>query len=190
MIKNSKVQWIIVSLLLLVPAMIFYAIENPDSWIAYALFIEPSYNKIKFGYPMMENFRSYTSVENVSTDLKYEYGDFKGVSQTLSDGTEKPPYELYTLEVAGYVYLDHTGLLSLIFFNDRLCSLIFYPDNPDSFKDALIKESHYELRLFKPIQVEPHIELEYDKDPAKRIFFRWEDRRLIAEQRAWIMRHS
>lgn len=190
--EKNKLQWILITLVVLIPYLIFYGLEHPDSLIARCLWMEPSYVKVRKGEAMMDAFVSYSSAEDVLTQLNF-YSELNVDTSTvdLGSGRYGPPSKRYIVNVAHYVNLDVEGFLSFVFFNDRLSSMIFYPQNPLTYKENLMKDQNLKVRLNERIKVGPHMTLEYKEElSSQKIYFKWEDQRLKAEENAWMMRHS
>lgn len=186
---SSKLQMAIVIAAVLIPTLFFYAIENPASTVAYVLFIEPSYVKKRVGYPMMD-FRSYNSVKEVETDLRALGFDFTALAKNLSEGKSLPPYKLYTIEVDHYMHLGYPGRLTMVLFNNRLSQLIFYPDQPAPYKIILQKKTNRVFKERTKNRIYQYVTLSIGNNKDDKTYFKWEDQRLMAEQKAWTMRHS
>jgi len=186
--ENAKLQWLLIGAVFSLPFIIFYAIENPTSTIAMVLFIEPSYTKIKKGYPILDDFESYSSVEEVTSDLALHNYQFTVSAKNLGQGPK--PYELKTVDVRYFVHLDQPGALKLIFFNDRLSHATFFPHSVEDYKEELDAELRKPLSLNETRPLGHYILLKFGIEGVDRYYFRWEDRRLITEEMAWQMRYS
>ncbi len=187
--ENVRLQWIVIAVIVLIPFVIFYAVENPTSNVAMVLFIEPSYTKVKKGLPIIDEFNSYVSLDDLTYDLTYKHYQYSVSNKNLSQG-QKKPYELNTVSVRNYVHLDQPGELALTLFNDRLSYAVFYPYDEEAYKEEIDHSLKRALKFNETRHLNPYISLHYGKDLDGRFFFRWEDRRLVTEELAWRMRHS
>ncbi len=186
---NIKLHWLILGIVFAIPFLIYYAVENPNSVVAKVFFIEPSYIKMRKGFQLMEGFESYSSLEDVTYDLK-QRGVSSRVSSRLLTTTPQKPYVLQTMEVSGYVYQGNVGHLKAIFFNDRLSGVQFFPNDPDDMRTILMQQYKKRIDLNKKLKISTYINLRYFKEKDDRYVFSWEDRRLVAEELAWLMRNT
>jgi hypothetical protein len=103
--------------------------------------------------------------------------------------SSRPPFEIFTAEVHGYMHDGFKGDLRLMFFNNRLMSTWFYPDDPASYRRA-VSTAVPALKDHESTKVLPFTVISIAKDYRGKQYFRWEDSRLQKEMSVWINRYS
>ena len=142
--------------------------------------------------PLIGNFRSYTSVEEVKNKLNndgYHFTEKEERANTLPG--ERPPFHIVILKVNNYKNLDSEGILELYFLNDRLSQAVFYPEDSDKYWNQLTQEKSSKITIPPYTTIERYPEAispPLKSDIPKRI--RFFDERLREEQSIWIMRYS
>lgn len=145
---------------------------------------------------LMDVYRSYESEPQVTRQLSA--AGLQWTAERLHvEGTRKyPTYKIDTLTVRGYRHLDYPGTLSLEFFNDRLSTLVFRPDDPQSYSKRLrqtgVIMERQSLSTWQRQVGNLRISTNHiyaGSDVGKTLntvpFFSWEDIRLTAQAREW-----
>ena len=140
---------------------------------------------------LVDDIRSYSRVDQVRTLLgdvaaKWEVVENSGQA---SSKDSRPPFQIYTALVHGYEHLGFKGDLKLTFFNDRLMSAVFYPNDFAGYVSRA-SVTFPDLREKKSVQVPPFTQVTLGTDYQQRRYVSWEDVRLVEEMSIWIKRYS
>ncbi len=139
--------------------------------------------------PLLGPFESYTSPADVRRSLPAQLPWRLVTDSRLPPGDPRPAYDWLTVSLAGYADLDRTGELVLTFFNDRLASTTFYPDDPEGYMARLgISALRYDTGA--EVRRPPFTLIRAATDYHGRRFVSWEDERLRRQADRWIMRFS
>lgn len=145
---------------------------------------------------LMGSFRSYDSEDQVAQQIA-RGGQEPAVERIHVEGTSNyPPYKLDTLKAMEFVHRGQSGRLILDFFNDRLASVTFQPDDPKAYLRLLERTGVKFKRevLSRWAQEEGNLRIStniiYATSKVGRTldtppYVRWEDRRLTAQSRQW-----
>lgn len=95
------------------------------------------YRQVQAGVPILDGFRSYASLADVSAALTG--GGYRWTHTPLHKppSPKYPPRDLDTLRVADYRHLGVAGDLRLEFFNDRLYEAHFAPRDAEQYRQRL-----------------------------------------------------
>lgn len=134
-----------------------------------------------------------TSYQTIS-DVRSALGPLTEKWEILEDSgkgakSSRPPFEIFTAVVHGYTHEGFRGSLRLMFFNNRLMSTWFYPDDPASYRKAL-SVAVPALKERESINVAPFTLISIATDHQGKQYFAWEDSRLQKEVSIWIKRYS
>jgi hypothetical protein len=112
----------------------------------------------------------------------------------LASGDPRPRFDILQVSVPGHVHLGLRGELKLRFFNDRLSSAWFYPDDVRGYLDALagagVKVIEAAPDTEQKVAVAPYTNVWATRDFGDRLYVGWEDKRLSDQERRWIERYS
>ena len=138
---------------------------------------------------LLDTFYSYTSVAEVEQTLRKVGLSWSIIENShLPAGDRRPRFDILTLSVAHFHDLGHVGELQLRFFNDRLMSAWFFPN--DSIGFARLLESRLKISLTTEVTIRPFTRIWTQKDYKGRIYFGWEDTRLANEESLWLQKYS
>jgi|GEM_PF-5782421 len=88
--------------------------------------------------PLTLSLSSYASLQEVALQLGTKQTDLEVEEDSATPRSDqRPPYHRMVVIVRGVVDFNVTGSAQLIFFNDRLSSVRFYPQDPDAYKKRL-----------------------------------------------------
>lgn len=138
--------------------------------------------------PLTAGFNSYASLAEVKRGIIAGLPITVIEDSQLPPGDQRPPFNILTLSVP-FTHLEQRGELQIKFFNDRLKSTWFYPQNMQRYVEML---NHTEVK-FGPdgsCLIAPYTRITKGKDYRDREYVRWEDVRLQKESNEWIKRHS
>jgi len=132
---------------------------------------------------LLGGLKSYSAPEEVRTAmaaLKWQVLEDSGGSPRDS----RPAFHVLTLVVSPFKDHGCVGELRLEFFNRRLMSTWFYPEDPSAYRAA--------VQPFPATGVvggelrSPRLRVWSASDYRKRVYFAWCDERLLREQERWI----
>jgi hypothetical protein len=140
---------------------------------------------------LVDGISSYISISEARELLGILAAKWEVVEDSGREPTKdsRPPFRFYTALVRGYEFLGFKGDLKLTFFNDRLMTSVFYPDDFTGFVRS-VSTSLLGLVEKKSAHVLPFTEVTLGIDHQKRDFISWEDVRLTKEMSIWIKRYS
>ncbi len=139
---------------------------------------------------LIGDLKSYQTISDVRSSLgplaeKWEVLEDSGKGSKSS----KPPFEIFTAVVHGYVHEGFRGDLRLTFFNNRLMSTWFYPDDLAGYRKALnVKIPALAER--ESIKIPPFTVILVATDYRGKRYVAWEDSRLQEQMSMWIKRYS
>jgi len=143
--------------------------------------------------PLLGSLPSYATVDDIRQ--RHGSGAWTVVGNShLPTGDPRPRFDMVRVSIPGYVHLGHRGDLELTFFNDRLSSAWFYPDDDRGYLAALardgveVAESDWETE--PAVVVAPYTRVWTTRDFRGRVYVGWDDSRLVEQQRRWIERYS
>ena len=137
---------------------------------------------------LLPGFRSYESISVVSKHLGDQASRVKVTEDSkLPASDRRPRFDIYTVEVPDREFCGEKGTLRLLFFNDRLASTWFYPEQSESCLQHL--RSSGIMVSDKQTTVGDTI-IWSSTDYKGRRYVAWEDRRLREEQDRWISKYS
>ena len=128
---------------------------------------------------LISDIKSYQSIEYVKNQLVgdgYEW-NVKEDSK-LPKNDSRPPFNMLTVSIKKYGYLSHSGELVLFFFNDRLMSTWFYPDDVSGFAKELKDYLGVDIIGYPGITYGKYTKIWQYEDFQNRIYIGWHDIRL------------
>jgi hypothetical protein len=131
--------------------------------------------------------RSYSDPENVAAALGHPVWQVTERSG-LKAGDKRPPFNILSVVVAPYHDRGCDGELHLTFFNSRLESASFYPDDVGAYRARL---GAFPSRDVHGGEVRKrYLRVWNAVDYKGREYFLWGDDRLMEQQKRWIERFS
>ncbi len=145
---------------------------------------------------LIDSFRSYDGQQPVAQQLRAAAFAWSVERLHVEGSNDYPPYKLDTFRVRDYRHLGHAGQLKLEFFNDRLWSATFTPNEPEAYLRRLARDgvqlrkaavSVWErqdgnLRIASNIiYATSNVGRTLNTEP----YASWEDMRLSAQSRQW-----
>jgi hypothetical protein len=139
---------------------------------------------------LVGGLQSYQTISEVRSSLgplaeKWEVLEDSGKGAKSS----RPPFEVFTAVVRGYMHEGFKGELRLTFFNNRLMSTWFYPEDPASYRRVL-SAAFPNLKERESTNVAPFTLISIATDHRGKRYFAWGDSRLQKEMEIWIRRYS
>jgi hypothetical protein len=125
---------------------------------------------------LFDGLKSYTSIKEFEATIKEKSDTLIIVENSGLDSNDKrPPFDIYTVKIPTYTSGNKTGRLQATFFNNRLVSLSFAPLNKDQFEKEFQESTNCCIQTTINL---PKTE------------YRWADRELDGEMRAWINKYA
>ena len=107
----------------------------------------------------------------------------------LPEGDTRPPFDILTVSVGHFEHLHQVGELRLDFFNRRLVSTWFFPQDGQAFL-ATLRAHGIDLIGRHELSVAPYTRIWTAKDYRGKMYVAWEDTRLRNQSNRWIERYS
>lgn len=139
---------------------------------------------------LIDNFKSYQTIKNfekhflIKTDSIIVFED-----SSLPETDTRPEFSIYTLLLPEYQIENISGKLKVSFFNDRLMSVWFYPNDIKKFEDYLRNTHNITLENKKSITISC-VEISRQIDAEGNEYFKWSDLKLTQEQNDWIAQYA
>lgn len=139
---------------------------------------------------LIDNFYSYQTIADFEKEIKNSYETIIVIENSkLSDTDKRPPFDIYTISIPEFKHLGLSGQLRASFFNNRLQSIWFYPDNVDEYLKELDNDLKINLKEEKEIRIDC-VSITKWTDFKDDLYFSWTDTRLQQEQNDWISKYS
>lgn len=138
--------------------------------------------------PLMEDFESYASIQEVTAKLPKDLAVKVVADTSLAKNSSQPPYKIHSISVAPYEHLNHLGTLQLTFYNDRLMQSAFYPEKFKSYVST-VEQTGLVLQ-FGAETVRGNTVIWQGKDDDQYRFVGWADKRLRQQQQRWLVRYN
>lgn len=103
---------------------------------------------------------------------------------------KRPPFNRLVLGLRDFVDLDVHGHANFYFFNDRLSSIRFYPDDYEKYKAQLSKTQHQNFDAASEITISRYAKIRIGKDAFGKAYVAFEDIKLESELTRWIAKYS
>jgi hypothetical protein len=106
----------------------------------------------------------------------------------LGPDDQRPPYTLVSVSVS-YSHLGYAGTLELDFYNDRLMTAMFCPDNFEGYLQNLAAEGLTGDRD-RDVAIPPATLIRWAKNSMHGSCVQWTDKRLQDQESRWVMKYS
>lgn len=145
----------------------------------------------------------YLKVEGVRTNLALDlpsystFSEVKGLLNLRDDQVEvlddshtpqtsrRPQFKIFTIKIENFEIAGYRGDFALSFFNDRLESTWFYPEDFEGFVNSLdLDRSALESR--QGVMKKPFTRIGINTDFQKKSYIEWKDMRLNEQKMDWI----
>lgn len=136
---------------------------------------------------LLDGFKSLTAVEEIKI-LKTTDGLEVIENTGLAESDTRPPFNIYTVSIP-FKHLEIDGKIVFHFFNNRLMSTWFYPNDKIAYLEKL-KLKGIDLTVKTELDTEKYTRVWKYIDYKNNFYVGWEDIRLRDEQHAWIARYS
>jgi hypothetical protein len=144
--------------------------------------------------PLMDDFASYASFDEIRQRNLGEV-DWKVAHESKGPARDGVPrYDTLSVAISGYAYRGQVGDVVLGFLNDRLATVLFFPQDADACLAALNRSGlgvqFREAGDAGDTAVPPYTRLWCTRDWQGRVYIGWEDTRLAAQMKWWIERYA
>ena len=139
---------------------------------------------------LIGDFSSYQTLIDFETLLN-EKADTLIVFENsrLSDSDTRPEFSIYTVIIPNFTMTIGNGKLRASFYNDRLMSVWFYPDDISEFEEILNSKYGISLNENETI-ITDCVKIHKWKDLEGNIDFGWTDLKLSNDQNSWISKYA
>ena len=135
--------------------------------------------------------RSRQTVAEAQRELQTSQAEWSVIEDSsLPPDDPRPPFDITTVSLAPFEHLGVTGELVLEFFNDRLVSVRFYPEQPRRYLEVLAESEAIDLSDRRGPTSRGGATIEKARDHRGRTYVIWSDPRLVRKRQRWVMRHS
>lgn len=131
------------------------------------------------------------SLEKVQHELNLKTGDWEVIEDRrplVSD--KRPPFQILSIAHKGLQSFGVSGELVMTFYNDRLMTTLFYPDELNALRRALAREASINFTAQGDAQIEPSTKVWIGKDHDGRSYIGWIDLELERRQNEWIEKYE
>jgi hypothetical protein len=140
--------------------------------------------------PLIGDLTSYMTPDQASTRLPSDILPWEIVEESKPPARDtRPPYDILTVTVRGFKYLAQNGELRMTFFNRRLASTWFFPQDGQTFLEAL-RLHGIDLIDTQEDSVAPYTRIWTAKTYQGKMYVAWEDTRLRRQSNRWIGRYA
>lgn len=141
------------------------------------------------GVPLIEPFRSYSSVDSVQLLLTAKALSWAEIeNSSFAPGDRRPQFHVQVLEALSETSLGLPGRLRLEFLNNRLVRTMFIPVDSEAYRRRLF-DAYPGLAGEQSLDVGPWTSLTIGEYLGA-LHVSWVDTRLRDEMRRWIRRYS
>nr|BAJ07011.1 putative uncharacterized protein [uncultured bacterium] len=137
---------------------------------------------------LISNFYSYRTLEETLSALDKRDSPYAVERGTEAGKGKGAPYKIDTIELDRYTLEGHEGRLVVSFFNDRLMSCVFFPQDYESML-GMINTSIGLVRDSERM-ISKHTRIRTYKDYRGEEYIAWEDSRLSDQHMRWISKYS
>jgi len=139
---------------------------------------------------LMFGLKSYTSIDKIHKKINQKNGTWTIIENNkLAKNDKRPRYEIFTVSTNAFKDNKIAGITVLEFFNNRLMSVTFYPNNWTKYKKYLEKKNINILNnQWK--DTKNGVTIRINEDNQKKHYFETEDTTLIKEYNDWIAKYS
>lgn len=142
------------------------------------------------GTKLIDGLESHQTVDQVRSRVLVTPKEWKIIENSrLNPADKRPRFHILTVSVQNYIHLDVAGQLILHFFNDRLASTVFFPDDFPKYKANLEQRENIKFdKLY--IYIPPRTKMWVGKDSKGQDCIGWEDSALREAIDRWIKDYS
>jgi hypothetical protein len=139
---------------------------------------------------LIGDFKSYQTIQDFERKVKMKTDSIVVFENSKLPKTDlRPEFSIYTIILPEYKIENVTGKLEASFFNDRLMSVRFYPNDIKEFESLLKRKHNINLENRENISIDC-VEINRWTDFEGNEYFGWSDMKLIKEQNDWISQHA
>tara|TARA_B110000967_G_C18514745_1_gene378104 strand:- start:40 stop:558 length:519 start_codon:yes stop_codon:yes gene_type:complete len=139
---------------------------------------------------LIEEFNSYQTIQDFTDLVKIKTDSIILFENSkLAETDTRPEFSIYSIILPEYEVGNAIGKLRASFFNDRLVSIWFYPNNINQFDEKLKKKYNISLRngenkTIDCVRINRYTDFEGNE------YFGWSDLKLVKEQNDWISQNA
>lgn len=137
---------------------------------------------------LIDKTYSYQSLERVQRETGIRSWNTLEDRRPLPSDT-RPPFRIFRISVPDYTDLGYKGELRLMFFNDRLMRVAFYPEDLAGYKQAVQEKEGFRFSDADDADIGRDTHVWIGKELDKRMYIGWEDKRLKKEYDDWVRQY-
>lgn len=135
----------------------------------------------------IESYQSIQEFKELLKKAKYKC-DFEEENNASQEGI--PPHNIYIISVNNFSNIGYIGNLQNLFFNNRLYSTKFYPQDFEGYISALKKLEKIDPDKTGRIKIGNYTKISLHGGSGREKFIVWSDIRLIEEMLIWYKRYG
>jgi len=144
---------------------------------------KPSPSDLAFG------FKSYTNYDEIRSTVAKRKGMWRVIEKNgTSPSDKRPPYEYIRVVSDLFDGSTYSGSLVLIFYNDLLMAVWFYPEDWESYKKSIAMDKHVEEDSWENIT--GNVRAWIKRDHTGKRYMAWEDVTLSEAMQDWLEKFS
>ena len=138
---------------------------------------------------LADYFKSGSEMKVILNEPALAKNEIRSIkTSTLPSNDPRPRFDISIVEIGGYAWHNHRGVLYLRFFNNRLSSVVFYPDDFNHFLSEMARPLG--LTGMGKKSNSPDMKIFVGSDTEGRSFITWQDIGLFSEEVHWLRRYS
>ena len=146
---------------------------------------QPSPSDLFFG------LKSYSHIEEIKSVVVKNDGEWHVVENTESPASDKrPPYQYVRVTTNVFEDSNFNGVSTLVFYNDQLMAVWFYPDDWDGYEKHLSLDRGINIDKDSWERVSNNIRNWIGVDYTGKKYIAWEDVGLSKAMKEWLQKHS
>lgn len=138
---------------------------------------------------LINGIESYQTVDEFKAILEKDSLHWEESQDMQPPPKGRPPFNMHTITIKHYKGLGFTGELTITFFNNRLISTTFYPNDVGKYVDAIVKIERLNFDK-NEARIPPYTRIRRATDHKGREYVDWSDIRLDSEVELWIKKYS
>lgn len=141
--------------------------------------------------PLIGPLQSHMQAEVAREKLGAATSEWIVIEQSsLPEGDQRPRFDIERFRVTRFEHLGVAGELVLEFFNDRLMSTSFFPNEWEAYVERLEEHIGQSLEEGQDLEIGSHTRLFLGPTFHDRRYVGWVDAGLASEKNTWISKYS
>lgn len=147
-------------------------------------------NEFKPGKLMPPLYSGY-SMQKMQRELNLKSGDWEVLEDRRPLTSDpRPAFRILTISRPGFTKFDASGELVMTFYNDRLMTTLFYPNDLEALRGALARQAGISFSPQGDARIGPTTRVWIGKARDGRSYIGWIDLELERQQDEWIEKYG